>query len=147
MENWINLGMDVVCSKYVQKFLNSLFGVNPADFKLGFKKKHGEWYSDIKNWPKAYEENQLMVCGADKLLEHLSGGHSYIMMNIKTSDPHDEEYICLDKIKEDSAGGTYRLCNYPAFERTVWLCNVTKFVMGEHPQKIWFKVIGYEKMS
>ncbi len=145
MENWINLGMDVVCSKFVQKFLNKLFGVNPANFNLGFKKKGRDWYSDIKNWPKAYEENQLMVCGADKLLEHLSGGHDYVKLNIRTSDPQDPAYICLDKIKEDEMGGTYNVCGYPEFTRTVWLCNVTKFVMGEHPQKIWFKVIGYEK--
>lgn len=144
MENWINLGMDMVCSKPVQKFLNKLFGVDPADFNLGFKKNSGLWYSDIKNWPKAFEANQLMVCGADKLLEHLSQGHAYITLNIQTSAPHDAGYFCLEKIDEDSMGGTYRLCDYPEFDRTVWLCNVTKFVMGEHPDKIWFKVIGYK---
>lgn len=143
MENWINLGMDMVCSKPVQKFLNRLFGVNPEDFNLGFKKKGGDWYSDIKHWPKAYEANQLMVRGADDLLELLSKGHDYITLNVKTSAPQDAGYICLDKIDEDSMGGTYRLCNYPEFDRTVWLCNVTKFVMGQHPRNIWFKVKGY----
>ncbi len=86
-----------------------------------------------------------MVCGADKLLEHISEGHDYVKLNIRTSDPQDPAYICLDKIEEDEMGGTYRVCDYPEFTRTVWLCNVTKFVMGEHPQKIWFKGIGHEK--
>ncbi len=59
-----------------------------------------------------------MVCGADKLLEHISEGHDYVKLNIRTSDPQDPAYICLDKIEEDEMGGTYRVCDYPEFTRT-----------------------------
>lgn len=141
MKNWIDFSMKMVCSKPVQMFLNKLFNINPKDFNLGFKKKNNLWYADIKNWPQSHEANQLMVNGADDLLEYLSKGKKYITLNIKTEDPNNSEYICLEKIHEDSMGGTYKLKNHPEFKNTVWLCNVTKFVMGQHPDIIWFKVI------
>lgn len=132
----MNAGTDIICNPLTQKILNKLFNINPNDFKLGFKKVNGLWYSDIKNWPKTFEANQQMVCGADKLLEELSNGNNYITLHIKTK-PFKNSYH-LVKIDEDTYGGTYE-CD--KLDYTIWLCNVTKFVMGKHPNDIYFNPI------
>ena len=62
-DNLISLGIKAVCNPITQKILNKIFRINPDDFTLGFKKVNRKWYSDIKNWPKAYEEHQLMIAG------------------------------------------------------------------------------------
>lgn len=135
IDKLMNAGLKTICSPAVQKILNKIFNIDPNNFELGFKKVNNEWYSDIKNWPKAYEANQQMVAGADILLEKLSQGKNYITLQIKKeSFPNS---IHLSKIYEDSWGGTYESNE---LDHTVWLCNVTKFVFGEHPQNIYFKV-------
>ena len=135
-DNLMSLGIKAVCNPSTQKILNKIFCIYPNDFTLGFKKVNRKWYSDIKNWPKAYEEHQLMVAGADKLLEELSNGKNYVTLQIK-KEPFPNS-IHLTKIEEDEWGGAYKS---DRIDYTVWLCNVTKFVFGEHPENIYFKVI------
>ena len=138
IEKLMNAGLKTICNPAIQKLLNKVFKINPNDLELGFKKVNGEWYSDIKNWPKAYEERQLMVAGADKLLEYLSEGKDYITLHVKQENFPGATH--LHKIKEDLYGGTY-LVNREDIDYTVWLCNVTKFVYGKHPDNIYFEVV------
>lgn len=136
IEKFMNLGLKTVCNPVVQKILHKAFKINPDDFELGFKKVNTRWYSDIKNWPAAYEEHQLMVGGASTLLERISNGKDYIKLHIKKENFQGATHII--KIDEDLYGGTYR-CE--GDDHTLWLCNVTKFVFGEHPGDIYFKTV------
>lgn len=136
VEKFMNVGLKTVCNPIVQKFLHKIFKINPDDFELGFKKVNGCWYSDIKNWPSAYEERQLMVAGADILLENISEGRDYVKLHVKTEDFPGATH--LKKIEEDMYGGTY---SSETIDHTVWLCNVTKFVFGKHPDDIFFEVV------
>lgn len=133
----MNASIKVICNPLVQKFLNKVFHINPNNFTLGFKKVNGLWYSDIKNWPKQFEARQQMVCGADSLLEYLAKGKDYITLHIETK-PFKNSYRLI-KVKEDDLGGTY-ICDNPNIPYSIWLCNVTKFVMGKHPEDIYFSV-------
>lgn len=138
IDKLMNVGVATICNPMIQKILNKVFKINPNDFELGFKKVNDEWYSDIKNWPEAYNERQLMVAGADTFLEYLAQGKDYITLHIKTEDFPEATH--LTKIDEDSWGGTY-VVDDPNINYTVWLCNVTKFVFGKHPQNIYFKTV------
>ena len=60
--------------------------------------------------------------------------------DIDTNDENGE--ITLHKIKEDEFfTGCYYKVNSFQFKGEIWLCNVTKHVFGEFPNKITFNVI------
>lgn len=145
IERLMNVGIKTICNPTIQKILNKIFGINPNNFTLGFKKVNNRWYSDIKNWPKAYEERQLMVNGADTFLEYLSNGKDYVKLHIKTEDFPGS--IHIHKVNEDEWGGTYIVQNKEIQGHQLWLCNVTKFVFGEHPNDIYFEVCGQQLMK
>lgn len=101
--------------------------------KLKFKKLSGRWYIDIPyNGDIADLE---MVCGADLLLEYIS--------------PTTDETKCIEivphktcnelrKLEEDEMGCTY-FADTIGYTGEVWLCNVTKLVLGKFPDVINFE--------
>ena len=60
-----------------------------------------------------------------------------IVENKKESD------IQLNLVELTQSGGTYKIHSTESqFEtKELWLCNVTKFVFGEHPEEIFVKII------
>lgn len=127
----------ILSNYFVRKYLNKRFGINPKDFELGFVRENGAWYADIKNWPKQAKAACLMVGEASYLLSYYAGSNDYIKFNITTNAC--DHLAWLSKRKEDDHGATY-ICNNPGLSE-VWLCNVTKFIFGEHPQNIYIKSI------
>lgn len=111
-----------------------------STFNLSFVKLANRWYADIPTW-EGSADNLEMVARADDLLEFLSKGKKIVSLQI-SYEPIDKA-IELTKIKTDVAGATYRVENLPDFRcKTIWLCNVTKFVCGGiHPDKFYFKQI------
>lgn len=133
MENFYKL---VLSNPLVRNYLNKKFGINPEFFELGFKKEDGLWYADIKNWPKHLKHNCLMVGGAAEFLENVPKSNpNYITYKVSLTER--ENFIHLIKKHEDSSGGTYYSDN--ATTPDMWLCNVTKFVFGEHPEEMWIQ--------
>lgn len=109
---------------------------------LIFKKLAGKWYIDLPDWDGCVEDLE-MVSGADLLLESISPTTletKAIKLYETNEDPEIYgEYSCysLTKLKEDECGGTY-LAETPGYRGEIWLCNVTKIVLGGFPQKILF---------
>ena len=135
IEYLINKGLLLLGNPFIHKILTTIFNIDSSDFKLGFKREYKKWYSDIKHWPSRLEHHQLMVGGASLLLDTLSNGKNYITLRIKTKPFKGATH--LKKVEEDLYGGTY-MCN--SLDYSIWLCNVTKFVFGKHPNDIYFKV-------
>lgn len=112
---------------------------------ITFVRLQGNWYADVPYWEGSIDSLQ-MVGGADDLLDDLSeNGHSVTLAI--TLNPSSEYTHRADLIKSDSFGGTYKL------DRTFynwegsgmdefWLCNVTKFVFGNHPRTFYFKIVN-----
>lgn len=101
-----------------------------------FKKEEGKWYIDLPEWQESKSALQ-MVAGADVLLDELSNNQTSIQISISTIEkPLD--YATLKKMINIplTGGALYHLGLKP-----IWLCDVTKFVFGEFPQQIHFKVI------
>lgn len=108
--------------------------------ELTFKKLSNRWFIDIP-----YEgsiEDLEMVAGADKLLDAISYNNDTI--KVKVYDKLIANAISCTKIDETDFGATYMIdawdnmdCNYSG---TIWLCNVTKIVLGEFPENIYFRI-------
>ena len=100
------------------------------------KEDDGKWYVDLPNWPYAHEELE-MVNGADKLLDYLTLDDKLVSLEVYTEEPTIGEYITYSLTDHDDYGGTYKNQNPYAEVPEIWLCNVTHFVLGEHPENLY----------
>lgn len=106
--------------------------------KLRFFKLNGHWYADVPN--HTLEENE-MVAGADKFLEYISKGKSKVTLELsdipRTSSCN--AYATLFMLKHDYSGATYFVSSRDnnINGETLWICNVTHDVLGEHPAYIF----------
>lgn len=149
--------------------LGSAITGKKEEYDLTFVKDDGTWYIDMPNWPWK-RENLAMVCGADKLLDLLADttrnkqGKHRVSLHVKPARQpldHDTEqqlfqddWVQLSQVKSSLTGGaTYTVkgkiaANFTvqdywtkeAKPRTLWLCPVTLFVMGEYPKYFYAQV-------
>ena len=110
--------------------------------ELDFVKLANMWFADVPNWQDSLEELQ-MVAGADTLLEELAKGKKVVSTTI-SNQPLDDASVILRKVKENTYGGgaDYKVdaAGLDMNGQPVWLCGVTKFVFGAHPDAIYIKV-------
>ena len=84
----------------------------------------------------------MMVAGADKLCAFLSDDDKFAHVSVIPSNrPLDKPgYACLVQGEHSLTGGsTYTVTDLPGFERDIWLCPVTLFVLGRYPKYIYVK--------
>lgn len=109
-----------------------------------YKDQYG-WFVDLPEWVGERWDLQ-MVMGADDFLELLAQGETEVYVTL-SKDPFDGcetlELIHLGRLEgpELGEGAWYILDEYVDLPYTLkmWLCDVTKFVFGEFPSKIYFK--------
>lgn len=103
--------------------------------ELTFKKLSNRWFIDIEyNGDIADLE---MVAGADKLIESISPTlketKTIRIVPYKTGNE-------LRKLEEYEMGCTYFADTF-GYRDEIWLCNVTKIVLGRFPEVINFEVV------
>lgn len=115
-------------------------------YRHKFYKEDGTWYIDLESW-QGDKSDLAMVLGADTLLEQLANGKDSVYLifsndEIDGSDKliKDVDLELLDELDRDFAfeigGAFYKTDDM----KSVWLCDVTKFVFnGEMPEIIWYK--------
>ena len=112
------------------------------EYQLQFNhEEDGKWYVDFPGWPFDHH-NLMMVAGADKLCQFLSDDDRYAHISVIPSNrPLDKPgYACLIQGEHSLTGGsTYSVTDLPGFEREIWLCPVTLFVLGRYPKYIYIK--------
>ncbi len=103
------------------------------------------WFVDLPEWEGEKWELQ-MVMGADTFLEILTQGDNEIHLTLSTEPFNGCEtlhhmYDGLLEGPELGEGAWYRLEKYMGldYKLQMWLCDVTKFVFGNFPNKIYFK--------
>jgi hypothetical protein len=108
-------------------------------FTYDFYKEKGMWYIDFPQYIAngGSKSDLLMVRGADTMLEKLSGGKRVELTFSADVIPYAD--IKLTKLFGDPWGATYKT-NRKDLAKLVWLCNVTKVVMGGHPKNIYIYV-------
>lgn len=110
--------------------------------KLTFVKLCNNWYVDLPQYGGELAELE-MVAGADELLQEIvdqSDKTHQVTLEI-VEDKKDSD-IQLYLAELNTAGGTYKVYSDDKFKtKELWLCNVTKFVFGEHPDEIFVKIL------
>ncbi len=99
------------------------------------------WYVDFPGWPFDHH-NLMMEAGADKLCEFLSDDDRFAHVSVIPSNkPLDKPgYACLVQGRYSLTGGSfYNVTGLEGFEREIWLCPVTLFVLGRYPKYIYIK--------
>lgn len=108
---------------------------------LTFKKEDGKWYIDLPSYPGPKEALQ-MVCGADTLCDMLSENKSTLRL-LLSDTAYGRQHRSLEFIQTDDAGAWYNFISHKEDEHTfpLWLCDVTLYVIGYFPERIYFKVL------
>ena len=120
---------------------NSVFG-RRSEYHLQFNhEEDGKWYVNFPGWPFDHH-NLMMVGGADKLCAYLSDDDEFTYVDVVPSKRQIDMpgYACLVRGEHSLTGGsTYTATGLPGFERDIWLCPVTLFVLGQYPKYIYIK--------
>lgn len=129
-----------VIGQYIKGVVNAK-SENTNTYQLTFvKEKDGGWYIDLPEWEGAHA-NLAMVAGSDKMLDHLLKNGNKVKVTVTKSQTKldgMEEYICCEQIDASLFGGsTYNVYGLEGFNRTIWICPVTLFVLGEYPKYIY----------
>lgn len=105
-----------------------------------FYKEIGDrWYVDIPEW-EGEKASLEMVCGADLMLTIISQGESEITLSLSSdSEISGDSLILQRESPEMGEGAWYKLTSWKGidFDLDVWLCDVTVWVFGEFPKRIW----------
>lgn len=102
--------------------------------ELEFINLSNRWFINI---PYEGEINDLeMVDGADELLDEIAEGRRIVRIIATISDNISKPDYILEKLKEDNMGGTYTIIGITNVKQ-LWLCNVTKLIFKNFPNKIY----------
>ncbi len=105
------------------------------------KNEKGEWYLQLPEWNGDPEDLQ-MVEGADQWLDLVSKGELKINLALSTDNFDQAAVLTLLRTKEQNlgGGGIYYLESYQGATvgLKIWLCEVTRFIFDDLPQKIYF---------
>ena len=119
----------------------SVFG-RRDEYQIKFNHEDdGLWYVDFPNWPFDHH-NLLMVNGADEMCAFLSVDDVTTEVLVRPSNKRLqlEGYAELVQKEHSLTGGsTYEVRNLEGFNRNIWLCPVTLFVLGKYPKYMYVK--------
>lgn len=135
-----------------KKIAASVFG-KKKEYQIKFNREEdGLWYVDFPDWPFDHH-NLLMVAGADEMCEFLSDDNKFTYVSVIPSEKEENHpgYAKLIQKEHSLTGGsTYQVTNLEGFDRDIWLCPVTLFVLGKYPKYMYVKKISkqeWEKSS
>ncbi len=127
--------------KGAQVISKSVFG-RKDEYELQFNHEaDGCWYVDFPGWPFSHH-NLMMVAGADKLCAFLSDDDIHACVKVIPANKEEDHpgYAKLVQKEHSLTGGsTYQVTGLEGFERDIWLCPVTLFVLGQYPKYIYVK--------
>lgn len=109
--------------------------------ELLFYKDGKCWYADVEGHTQA---QNLMVAGADKLIEGFSCGKPGVVVRVSSDCERPKPYkVRMRRIEHDPFGATYlAFIKGKTLPRPAWICNVTHTVFGEHPKRIYIHEIA-----
>jgi hypothetical protein len=109
-----------------------------------FIKTDDEWFIDL---PEYIEQggnpgDLQMVDGADTMLDVMANGNESVSLTLDTK-PFEgaDELVLTEKCDPFIGGGYYLIKTYRGQEmnRSMWLCQVTEFVFGDLPARIFVR--------
>ena len=109
-----------------------------------FMKTGRDWYIDL---PEFLEQggnigDLQMVDGADIMLDIIARNETEVTLQISKDEFDGADVLTLPELCDpDIGGGYYFLKTFEGelVNRTMWLCQVTEFVLGDIPSHIFIK--------
>lgn len=133
-----------VIGQYVKGVVNAKLAKKKT-YHLAFNREdNGGWYIDLPVWQGAHDSLE-MVAGADWLLEFVGNGAPRVEVEVVKSNEmldemeNDKRFFRCDQTEQSLVGGATYDVNLEGFDRTMWLCPVTLFVLGEYPKYLYIK--------
>ena len=127
--------------KGAQVMSKSVFS-RKSEYELQFNhESDGCWYVDFPNWPFDHH-NLMMVAGADKLCAFLSDDDLHAWVNVIPANKEEDHPGYAKLIQQEyslTGGSTYKVTDLEGFDRDIWLCPVTLFVLGRYPRYLYVK--------
>jgi hypothetical protein len=105
-----------------------------------YKTPAGSWYIDLPHWTGDQGE-LLMVAGADTLLDIISSGGNKAKVEVSLEAFAGSSLLKLERLGEGEGGGHYHIDRLGdrSLDLDLWLCDVTNFVFGFIPERIYIK--------
>lgn len=104
-----------------------------------YKEYDHRWFADIPEW-NGDKDDLEMVSNADIMLDIISQGDENLHLTLSTESIGGFDVLDLEsKCPEPQNGAYYIMKSYRGidFDLKMWLCDVTKFVFGDFPEKIY----------
>ena len=124
-----------------QVMASSVFG-RRSEYKLQLNHEDdGRWYVDLPGWPFDHH-NLMMVAGADKLCAFLSDDDKFAHIDVIPANREESHPGYAKLVQQDhslTGGSTYMVTGLEGFEREIWLCPVTLFVLGRYPKYLYIR--------
>lgn len=105
-----------------------------------YKEASGRWYIDLPFYPGTQADLE-MVAGADSMLDYMAEGENKVSLLISEEEFEGGDLLGLTDILE--SGANYNLMIYRGvlLNINMWLCDVTKFVFGKFPERLYISKI------
>lgn len=112
-----------------------------------FYKEGASWYIDLPEYlAQGGSPGDLqMVEGADKMLEVMAGGGKEVLLTISAVLFEGSDELELTQKCEPYIGGAYYILKQyegQNINQHMWLCQVTEFVFGTLPERIYIKKVS-----
>lgn len=124
------------------RLANSVFGKKELYVLQFNREEDGLWYVDFPNWPFDHH-NLLMVAGANDLCAFLSDDNRVAKVDVvPLKVERDDMPGWAELVQKDhslTGGSTYEVIGLNGFERDIWLCPVTLFVLGTYPKYMYIR--------
>lgn len=111
-----------------------------------FVRENRGWYIDLPEFlaQGGSKADLEMVSGADTMLDVIAQGNDEVTLQINTEPFDNADELLLTELCDPILGGGYYY--FKQFEgkevdQDLWLCDVTRFVFGDIPKKIYVKKV------
>ena len=104
------------------------------------------WYIDLPEYlaEGGNKADLEMVSGADTMLDIIAGGKDEVTLQIDTRPFEGSDELLLTELCDPILGGGYyhmKQFGNKKVNKDLWLCDVTRFMFGDIPEKIYIRNI------
>ena len=116
-----------------------------------FLKEGHQWYIELPEYLArgGSKADLQMVEGADVLLDFMANGKKSVTLQLDREPFEGADVLELVELCEAPKGGGYYIMhtfrNY-RIEKKIWLCDVTLFVFGDMPERIYIKKCSHTSL-
>lgn len=128
----------------VKAVSEALTSSHPDPRTFTFYKEDKAWFIDLPEYLEqgGHKKDLQMVAGASEFLTWLARRKKKIIISIDTEPFEGAEQLELIELCSHPTGGGYymlRSCRGKAINKRMWLCDVTLFIFGDMPERIYVR--------